>query len=109
MDLQTFQGKIPNVLIEDLEIADNVRVKFNGNEITVKLEDSVFAQLCRETRNLKNVYGSIGCPICSAFACALTETTNKPLVMNKEHVDGRSSISMRFNILEIAKDEHARV
>ncbi len=83
-NLQSFEQKIPTALIEDLEIAQNVQIEKQGQNLSIKLENSIYASMCSETQKLTKINGSIGCPICSALACALAKTTGKPITIKRE-------------------------
>lgn len=101
-DLQHFQKNISRILIEDIEIAENVKVWDYNNKVHIKLENTVYSNICRETRKLTSIYGSVGCPICSALACALTEITGKPVIIDSEQGNEIDhSIETEYHFVEL--------
>jgi len=100
-NMQYFEQNIPKAIIEDLEIAQNVEIERRGQILSIKLENSTYAPMCSETRKMTKINGSIGCPICSALACALAKTTGKPIVIKREQAttDDRT-INTEYRILD---------
>jgi hypothetical protein len=82
--LQNFNQRIPKALVEELEIAQEVYIGVENDALSIRLVGSPFASICSDASNLKKVHNSIGCPICSAFACALAKTTRKFVVIKSE-------------------------
>jgi len=101
VDLQYFEQNIPKLLIEDLEIAQNIEIETKDTTVHVKIENSVYKNICKETRKLPNIIGSLGCPLCSALACALAKATGKPVIIEKEQTseDGLT-INIEYRLLE---------
>jgi len=100
-DLNYVQNNLPKLLIEDAEIAENVEVKTENNTITIEITNHVFNEICRETRKLQKIRESIGCPLCSAIACALAKATGKPITIEKEEQsqEGKTT-KIQYNVLE---------
>jgi len=80
-DLQYVTQNMPKLFIEDLEIAENLEIETKHDLIHVKITNSILNDICNENRKLSQVYGTIGCPLCSAIACALTKATGKPITI----------------------------
>jgi len=80
-DLQYVTQNMPKLFIEDLEIAENLEIETRYDTIHVKITNSILKDICNENRKLSHVYGTIGCPLCSAIACALTKATGKPITI----------------------------
>jgi len=95
------QNNLPRVLIENLEIVQDIEINIEGNLVQVKLVDSIYRDLCKETRKFLNICSSIGCPLCSSIACALSRTTGKPVIIeeNKCSENGKI-INVQYRILE---------
>jgi hypothetical protein len=91
-DLNIIREKLPKLLIEDTEIAENVKIKTENNTTSIEISNHIFNQICQETRRLK-LHESIGCPLCSAIACALAKATGKPITIEKEEQsqDGKTT------------------
>jgi len=80
-NLQYVTQNMPKLFIEDLEIAENLEIETRYDTIHVKITNSILKDICNENRKLSHVYGTIGCPLCSAIACALTKATGKPITI----------------------------
>ena len=109
VDLEYLQQNLPKLFIEDLEIAENLEIETEYSKdadkindiIHVKITNSIYKDICEEARKLPHICGSIGCPLCSAIACALTKATGKPIVMetNQTSEDGKI-IEATYRVLE---------
>lgn len=101
INLNYLQNNLPRVFVENLEIAEDLEINPENNFIRVKIKGSINKNLCNETRELKNIHDSIGCPICSSIAIALTRTTGKPITIDKttKLKDGET-IEINFRLLE---------
>ena len=105
-DLQYVTQNIPKLFIEDLEIAENLEIETKYDLIYVKITNSIFEDAHKENRKLSHVYGTIGCPICSAIACALAKATGKPLIIeNTEVTEDGKTIEANFQLLEKIETE----
>ena len=100
-DLNYIQNNLPKLLIEDTEIAENVEVEIKDNLITIEITNHIFNEICQETRKLTKTHESIGCPLCSAIACALAKATGNPIIIEKEELseDGKTT-KIQYRILE---------
>ncbi|MFX0108838.1 MAG: hypothetical protein ACFE7R_11170 [Candidatus Hodarchaeota archaeon] len=103
---QYFAENIPKTLMEDLEVAQNVEIQKQNGEVTIRMENSSFAQICNRTQELTRINNSIGCPLCSALACALTKTVGAPISIQKEQsiLDNRT-IAVSYRILNLSVRE----
>jgi len=99
-DLQYVTQNIPKLFIEDLEIAENLEIETKYDLIYVKITNSIFEDAHKENRKLSHVYGTIGCPICSAIACALTKATGKPItIQNIQSSEDGKTIEATYQIM----------
>jgi len=106
VDLNYLQNNLPKLFIEDLEIAEDLEIKIEGNIVKTKITGSIIKDLCNETRELPNICGSIGCPLCSSIAIALTRSTGKPLIIEKtEASEDGETIEATFRLLETPESE----
>jgi hypothetical protein len=122
--LEYLQQNLPKLFIENLEIAEDLEIQTNYDEtskkmtklvslvkteydtIQVKITNSVYKDTCRETRKLSRIHDAIGCPICSAIACALAKATGKPLIIkNTEVTEDGKTIEANFQLLEKIETE----
>ena len=118
VDLEYLRQNLPKLFIEDLEIAEDLEIgikygkvstkmtnsvppiKTKYDTIQVRITNSVYQDMCRETGKLSRIRDAIGCPICSAIACALAKATGKPVIIEKTEVteDGKT-IETNFRLL----------
>jgi len=99
-NLPDFGRTIPKALIEDLEIAQNVEIRIQGSKISITLENTPYAPLCTETQKLNRISSSVGCPLCSALACALAKSTGNPIIIEKEETDQNNrTIVVEYRVL----------
>lgn len=100
-DLDYLQKNMPKLFIETLEIAQDFQMEKQNNTINVTIIDSIYKDSCTETRKLQNICGSIGCPLCSAIACALTRATGKPITIEKDDIsEDNKTITIQYRIIE---------
>jgi hypothetical protein len=82
-DLQYITQNMPKLFVEDLEIADNLEIEARNDEIKITITNSAFQEAQKENNTLSHLCSSIGCPLSSAIACALTKATGKPITIEK--------------------------
>jgi len=101
VNLNYLQNNLPKLFIEDLEIAEDLEINVEGNMIQVKITGSIYNNLCKEARKLPNICGSLGCPLCSSIAVALTRATGKPIVIKKTDLSKDNKIiEVYYQIIE---------
>jgi hypothetical protein len=99
-DFKYLQRQMPKVLIEDLEVAQDAEITTRDYSCILTLENTVYSATCNKTSKLHNISGSIGCPICSAMACALAKTTGNPITIEREQVNEvNNSIETEYRML----------
>jgi len=100
-DLQYLQNKLPNLFIENLEIAQDLEINIENNIVKVKITDSIYKNLCKKTQKLTKISNSIGCPLCSSIAIAITRATGKPIIIEKTEIseDGKT-IEAHYQIIK---------
>lgn len=123
-DLQYLQENMPKLFVEDLEIAEDIEIETKNRkaakEITdpvsligtardtihVKITNSILQGIWKEDRKLSYICGTIGCPICSAIACALTKATGKPITIERiqPSEDGKI-IEADYRVLETTEPQ----
>jgi hypothetical protein len=106
VDLQYLEQNMPKLLIEDLEITQKVEIKTENSRVHVRMENSIFKNVWKETIKLPNLWRSLGDPLVSAIACALAKATGKPVIIEKNQVsnEGRT-IDIDYRILEERKEK----
>ena len=100
VDLQYLERNMPRLLVEDVEIAENVEIEAKENKVHVKIENTIYKNIHMEVEKLPKIMGSIGCPICSAIACAVAKAAGKPVVIEREQTseDGRT-ITIEYRLV----------
>jgi len=101
VDIDYLQNNLPKLFIEDLEIAEDLEISVESNGIQVIITESAYSGLCKEARRLSDLHSSIGCPLCSSIAIALTRATRKPIIIEKtETPKDRKTIEVHYQIIE---------
>ena len=95
VDLEYLMRNLPRVFVEALEIAEDFELSVEGGRVHVRIEGSVYKDLCDEVRGLSGVCGSFGCPLCSSIACALARASGRPVV-----IDG-NDFSRDGNVMDV--------
>ena len=100
-DLYYLQLKIPEILVEKLEIAENVEVKQHKNNIVIEVIGNIFQEVCQETQKFPKAHNAIGCILSSSFACILAKSTGKPIkIINEEHKKDKKKTKIEYQIME---------
>ena len=124
IDLNALFQKLPKLFIEDLEIAENIEIKTpellqeetknqnkkekpkettqtENNIVYTKITNPIYKDICKETKKLSKISNSIGCPLCSSIAIALTRATGKPITIKKTEIsnDGKT-IETHYQIIK---------
>ena len=106
VDFEYLQKNIPKLFIEDLEIAENLELQAEKDSVHVRVTNSICKEIHSEANRHTPVLSKIGCPVCSAIACALTKATGKPIVNDGTQLseDGKT-IETTYRILETAEPQ----
>lgn len=100
-DITYLQNNLPKLFIEDLEIAENFEMDKENSIIHVKITETIYKNICKETRKLSKISNSIGCPLCSSIAIALTRATGKPIIIKKTEIsEDDKTIETYYRIIE---------
>jgi hypothetical protein len=84
IDLKQIQNKLPELLVEDLELAENAEIQIQGNTVTLEITGSILEEICRQTDSQPKTHMQVGCLLSSAIACALAKVTGKPVIIQNE-------------------------
>lgn len=81
-------------LLKGLYLTKDIEMTTNGNHVTLQITDSLYKNLYSQKYNLRSI-NFIGCPIVSAAACAIAESTGKPTQIQKivSSPNGRTMIA----------------
>jgi hypothetical protein len=99
--LEELRERLRKLLVEDLEIMDDFDIQTDGNTVRVKLVGSIYTDFCSKLANCKKICSMLGCPMCSAMACVIAETTGKSVIFegDKETPEHRT-LESTYRILE---------
>jgi len=97
--LEYLQQKLPEVF-EKIEIAEYLQIKIENERVSTTITNSVFNELCKAT-NPSKMYIRIGCPVCSAIACALAKCSSRPVIIEETRLtEDTGIIETSYKILE---------
>ncbi len=99
-DLEHLARKLPRVLVEDFGLARKVELEISNPKVLVKVRHSLYDNVCRETGKSSKTCASFGCPLCSAIACLLAKSTQRPVAIEADRVreDG-NVVDLEYRIL----------
>jgi hypothetical protein len=83
-DLKQIQNKLPKLLAEDMELAENAEIQIQDNTVTLEITGSILDEICRQTDSQPKTHKQVGCLLSSAIACALAKATGKPVTIQNE-------------------------
>lgn len=116
-DLKQLEQKLPKLLVEELETASHVEInssigshetdsssehcKTMADTVTVKITAHAYREIWQELPRLPHISNSLGCPLTSAIACALTRTTGRPItVADSQPSTDYETITVEYTIHE---------
>ncbi|RLG39903.1 MAG: hypothetical protein DRO05_07660 [Thermoproteota archaeon] len=76
----------------ELEISRSFEFLVEGERVFVRMEDVIGRGFCKEMSfNFPEICERIGCPFCSAIACAISKSLKKPVIIDSVDLspDGR--------------------
>jgi hypothetical protein len=85
MDLNELCAVLPSFILQDLNLAKEMAIEPNGDQVHLKMFNSLYMNLYSSRNNLKSV-DLLGCPIASAVACALAKTSGRTVTIQKHQV-----------------------
>jgi len=99
--LEQLESVLQKALVEDLEIAENLKINTRSDLIRMEITKSIFQDFCKKNGKKSNVCSLLGCPLCSSLACVLVRSIGKPLVIEKIQTskDG-TTIEAYYKIIE---------
>lgn len=99
-DLDFLQTNLPRLLIDDLELLKDIKINIHSNMVQVRMTRSVYSNLCGEVKKLTNICTRLGCPLCSAIACALARVTGRPVTIEKNEFHPDKTIETWYRLME---------
>ena len=103
IDLADLTKNLPKVFAEDLEIAESLEVESKGDNVCFRITKHVYTDVCQKNAST-DCDLSLGCPLCSSIAIALSRVYNKPIVINSVQIDPKEAVlEVSYRVYE---DEH---
>jgi hypothetical protein len=100
-DLNQIQNKLPKLLVEDMELAQNAEIQIQGNTVTLEITGSILDEICRQTDSQPKTHMQVGCLLSSAIACILAKATGKPVtIQNETRNQETKTTKIEYQILE---------
>ena len=78
------QKKLPKLLVEGLELAEEVEIQIQGNTVILEITGSILDEICRQTDSQPKTHKQVGCLLSSAIACTLAKASGKPVTIQNE-------------------------
>ncbi len=101
VNLRYMMEKLPELITDVLELAEAFEISSNKDLVLVRAKDSIFFDLCRETRESLDICSSYGCPFCSSIAIALARCLGKPVFIEKsEFLPENKTLEIVYRIIE---------
>ncbi|MGQ9566056.1 MAG: hypothetical protein ACUVT5_05875 [Candidatus Bathyarchaeales archaeon] len=99
IDLGSLCESLPQLIIENFQLAKEIDLKTENGRVQLTMVDSMYKRLYRE-EDQKSVY-LLGCPIASAIACAIAKTTGKIVTIQSVKVSpDTESITILYNLIK---------
>lgn len=102
MDLEHLQQNLPKLLIEDLEIAEDLEIETKPSKtLHVKITNSIYKDTHGQINKRSHIWDTIGCPLCSAIACAIAKASGNPVAIEKiERTEDSKITEAYYRIIE---------
>lgn len=85
LSLNELCDTIPKIMLENLQLAKEIEMQPEKDNIRLRIVDSAYKDLYSRGRNLLSIH-SLGCPIVSAAACATAKSTGKMVTIQKDEL-----------------------
>jgi len=100
LDLNELCETLPQLILENFQLAKEIEMKTAKNEVHLKIFDSIYKNVYSREENLRSVH-FLGCPLVSAIACAIAKTTGKIVTLHRDKIslDGQT-IEVWYRFIE---------
>ena len=85
MSLNELCEVMPHFILQELNLAKDLKMKLGEEQVQLMLFDSLYKNLYSSRNNLKSVT-VLGCPIASAVACAIAKSSGRTIFIQKQQV-----------------------
>jgi len=99
IDLKDLCEILPKIILENLQLAKEVAMEIEENQVHLKVTDSLYKIMYNEA-DLKSIR-SIGSPLESAIACAIAKSTGKTVTIQESKIHPDSdTIEVIYRLVE---------
>ncbi len=105
--LEELEQKLPKVVIEDLEVAENLEIAraryIEGGNITIyaKITKPIYRSMSKDAEEPSQTTNIIGDPVCSAIAIALAKASGKPVrITNAQSSEDGNTLEATYMLIE---------
>jgi len=100
VDLKYLQQNLPELIVEDLEIAQIFEMEIESNTVRVRAVGSIYSGPNSQTEQ-PTTWSLLGSPLSSAIACSLAKVTGKPVMRTGSKIDSKGkSVAEEYAILQ---------
>jgi len=93
---------LPQQILENFQLAKEIEMKAENNQIQLKISDSIYTDLYRD-ETLKSLK-LLGCPLVSAVACAIAKATGKTVSLQKITTSpDAKTVEVSYSLVEAQK------
>ena len=102
VDLSFLIQNLRKVVIDDLELVKDFRIKAQNNSVQILFEDAIFGDVgLYEGNKFSKIMELVGCPFSSAVACALAKATGKPTAISQyQRLKGQNVVNVTYQFLD---------
>ena len=102
VDLSFLIQNLRKVVIDDLELVKDFRIKAQNNSVQILFEDAIFGDVgLYEGGKFSKIIELVGCPFSSAVACALAKATGKPTAISQyQRLKGQNVVNVTYQFLD---------
>ena len=100
VDLKYLQQNLPELIVEELEIAQVFEMGMENSTVRVRAVGSIYSNPDTQTGQ-PSTWSLFGSPLSSAVACSLAKATGKPVMRTSSKIDIKSnSVAEEYVILQ---------
>jgi hypothetical protein len=102
VDLSFLIQNLRKVVIDDLELVKDFRIKAQNNSVQILFEDAIFGDVgLYDEGRFSKIIELVGCPFSSAVACALAKATGKPTAISQyQRLKGQNVVNVTYQFLD---------
>jgi hypothetical protein len=100
VNLEQFGEVINQAFTRRLKLAQSVEVQISENVVTIEVIKSHLTGVCHETCKYPRTHNQVGCLLSSLLACALSNATAKPVLIENETLNSKTNcLKVQLRIL----------